>query len=64
VVDEVRTASHGGTFDARGQAPREVSPMTFREFDDMYEQRHAVAKKLLLSHPEIRAVPQNAQNGK
>jgi hypothetical protein len=46
VLDEVRTAIREGTFDSRGQAPREVSPMTFREFTDIYKERHAVAKKV------------------
>jgi hypothetical protein len=49
VLDEMRTAIREGTFDARGLAPREVSPMTFREFADIYKERHAVAKKLSLA---------------
>jgi hypothetical protein len=59
VLDEVRTAIRAGTFDARGQAPREVSPMTFREFADIYKERHAVAKKLSLARTidwRIRAI--------
>jgi hypothetical protein len=49
VLDEVRNAIREGTFDARGLAPREVSPMTFREFAEIYKQRHAVAKRLSLA---------------
>lgn len=49
VLDEVRTAIRQGTFDPRGQAPREVSPMTFREFAESYKERHAVAKRLSLA---------------
>lgn len=28
-LDELRTAIRGGTFDERGQRPREVAPLTF-----------------------------------
>ena len=35
VLDEVRTMIRAGTFDARGQAPREVIPMTSRQFADI-----------------------------
>jgi integrase len=49
VLDEVRTAIRAGTFDPRGRAPQEVSPMTLREFADIYKERHAVAKKLSLA---------------
>lgn len=34
VLDQVRTAIREGAFDPRGQAPCEVSQMTFREFAD------------------------------
>jgi hypothetical protein len=49
VLDELRTVIRAGTFDARGEAPQEVSPMPFREFADIYKQRHAVAKNLSLA---------------
>ena len=49
VLDEVRTTIRAGTFDARGRSPREVSPMTFREFTEIYKERHAVAKNLSLA---------------
>jgi hypothetical protein len=49
VLDEVRTAIRSGTFDPRGRAPREVTPMTFRELSQIYRERHAIAKGLSLA---------------
>lgn len=49
MLDEVRTDIRGGTFDACGQAPQEVSPMVFRELADIYKARDAGAKKLSLA---------------
>jgi len=49
VLDEVRTAIRSRTFDPRGRAPREVTPMTFRELSEIYRERHAVAKGLSLA---------------
>jgi hypothetical protein len=37
VLDEVRTAIRGGSFDPRGRAPREVTPMTFRELSETFD---------------------------
>jgi hypothetical protein len=51
VLDEVRTAIRAGTFEADGRAPQAVSPLTFREFAEIYKERHAVAKKLTWREP-------------
>jgi len=48
VLDEVRTVIRSGTFDPRGQQPREITPMTFREFADVYKERHVIANGLSL----------------
>ena len=48
--DELRRAVRAGKFDKRGIAPpREVSPQTFRQFADVYKERHVVAKGLALA---------------
>jgi integrase len=46
-LDELRRAVRNGTFDERGlEPPREVTTLTFREFADIYKQRHVQAKGL------------------
>ena len=46
-LDELRRAVRTGTFDERGlELPREVTTLTFREFADIYKQRHVQAKRL------------------
>ena len=49
VLEDVRAAIRAGTFDPRGQVVREITPMTFREFAEIYKERHAIAKKLSLA---------------
>ena len=49
VLDDVRAAIRAGTFDPRGQVVREITPMTFREFAEIYKERHAIAKGLSLA---------------
>ena len=53
VLDEVRIAIRAGTFDSCGQAPQEVSPMTVREFAEIYKERHAVTRKLSLADDRL-----------
>ena len=48
-LDELRKAVRNRTFDERGLSPpREVSPLTFREFADVYKERHVLAKGLAI----------------
>jgi integrase len=48
-LDDLKNAVRSGTFDKRGiDPPREVSPQTFREFAQVYKERHVVAKRLAL----------------
>jgi hypothetical protein len=47
--DDLRRAVRNGTFDERGlEPPRDVTPLTFREFADIYKQRHVFAKGLAI----------------
>jgi hypothetical protein len=47
VLDDLRKAVRAGTFDRRGVEPaREVSPQTFRQFAEVYKERHVLAKGL------------------
>jgi integrase len=49
-LDELKNAVRAGTFDKRGiDPPREVSPQTFREFAQVYKERHVLAKRLALA---------------
>jgi integrase len=46
-LDDLRRAVRDGTFDERGlEPPRDVTTLTFREFADIYKQRHVFAKGL------------------
>lgn len=48
-LDDLRRAVRDGTFDERGlEPPREVTTLTFREFADIYKQRHVFAKGLAI----------------
>jgi integrase len=50
VLDDLRKAVRAGTFDRRGvEPPREVSPQTFRQFAEVYKERHVLAKGLALA---------------
>ena len=49
VLEDVRAAIRAGTFDPRGEIVREITPMTFREFAEIYKERHAIAKGLSLA---------------
>ena len=49
-LDDLKNAVRAGTFDKRGiDPPREVRPQTFREFAQVYKERHVVAKRLALA---------------
>ncbi len=49
-LDELKNAVRAGAFDKRGiDPPREVSPQTFREFAQVYKERHVLAKRLALA---------------
>ena len=46
-LDELRRAVRKGTFDPRGlETPAPVTTLTFREFAEIYVERHVTAKKL------------------
>jgi integrase len=48
-LDELRLAVRNGTFNSRGlEPPRDVTTLTFREFADIYKQRHVFAKGLAI----------------
>jgi len=48
-LDDLRRAVRDGTFDGRGlEPPRDVTTLTFREFADIYKQRHVFAKGLAI----------------
>jgi integrase len=48
-LDDLRRAVRNGTFDERGlDPPRELTRTTFREFADIYKQRHVLAKGLAI----------------
>ena len=50
VFDDLRKTIRAGTFDRRGvEPPREVSPQTFRQFAEVYKERHVLAKGLALA---------------
>ena len=50
VFDELRKAVRAGTFDKRSiDPPREVGPQIFREFAQVYKERHVLAKGLALA---------------
>ena len=58
VLADVRAAIRAGTFNPRGQVVREITPMTFREFAEIYKERHAVAKGLSLARrPHLNRAP-------
>src|ERR1700681_1885738 len=47
VFDDLRKTIRAGTFDRRGvEPPREISPQTFRQFAEVYKERHVLAKGL------------------
>ena len=49
VFDDLKDAVRNGTFDKRGiDPPRTVSPLTFRQFAEIYKERHVFAKKLAI----------------
>lgn len=49
-LDELRAAVRAGTFDERGLRPRpQSSSLTFRQFADIYIEKHARAKSLSLA---------------
>jgi integrase len=49
VFDDLKTAVRDGTFDKRGvEVPRETTALTFRQFAEIYKERHAFAKKLAI----------------
>jgi hypothetical protein len=49
-LDELKRAVRNGTFDERGlDPPRDVTTLTFREFADIYKQRHVQAKGLAIA---------------
>jgi hypothetical protein len=46
----MRAAIRSGTFDKRGiEPPRETTPLAFRDFAEVYKQRHVIAKGLACS---------------
>jgi hypothetical protein len=46
-LDDLKRAIRNGTFDQRGLEPsRDVTTLTFREFAEIYKQRHVQAKHL------------------
>jgi hypothetical protein len=46
-LDDLKRAVRNGTFDERGlEPPRDVTTLTFREFAEIYKQRHVQAKGL------------------
>ena len=46
-LDDLKRAVRNGTFDERGlEPPRDVTTLTFREFAEVYKQRHVQAKRL------------------
>src|ERR1043165_1733820 len=48
-LDDRRGALRNGTFDERGlEPPRDATALTFREFADIYKQRHVLAKGLAM----------------
>lgn len=49
VFDDLKKAVRAGTFDKRGvEPPREAAPLTFRQFADVYKERHVFAKGLAI----------------
>jgi hypothetical protein len=49
VFDELKDAVRDGRFDERGiDPPRTVSPLTFRQFAEIYKERHVFAKKFAI----------------
>jgi len=50
-LDELRRAVRNGTFNERGlEPPRDFTKLTFREFADIYRQRHVLGKGLAMGH--------------
>ncbi|HMF98186.1 MAG TPA: hypothetical protein VKE96_27985 [Vicinamibacterales bacterium] len=46
-LDDLKRAIRNGTFDERGlEPPGDVTTLTFREFAEIYKQRHVQAKQL------------------
>jgi hypothetical protein len=46
-LDDLKCAIRNGRFDERGlEPPRDVTTLTFREFAEIYKQRHVQAKRL------------------
>jgi hypothetical protein len=46
----LKSAIRAGTFDKRGLAPpRDVNPLTFRQFAQVYKERHVIAKRQSLA---------------
>src|SRR5438552_9887102 len=49
-LDELRRAVRNGTFNERGlEPPRDFTTLTFREFAEIYKQRHVQAKGLAIA---------------
>jgi integrase len=49
VFDDLKNAVRNGTFDKRSvELPREQTALTFRQFADIYKERHVFAKKLAI----------------
>jgi integrase len=49
VFDDLKNAVRAGTFDKRGVEPMsEATPLTFRQFADVYKERHVFAKGLAI----------------
>jgi integrase len=49
VFDDLKKAVRGGKFDKRGVEPKqETAPLTFRQFADVYKERHVFAKGLAI----------------
>lgn len=49
MFDDLKNAVRSGTFDRRGlDVPREPTTLTFRQFTEIYKERHVFAKKLAI----------------
>lgn len=48
-LDELRMAIRANTFDPRGPKPVDPVPLTFREFTEIYRERHVIARRLSIA---------------
>jgi CRISPR/Cas system CSM-associated protein Csm2 small subunit len=49
LFDDLKNAVRSGTFDKRGgEVPRDPTTLTFRQFAEIYKERHVFAKKLAI----------------